>query len=160
MEQFILEKASVSRIYFSISHRNNQFDFLGYTFRARKCMNRRTKERFTNFTPAVSKSAQKSMRTKTKSKKWHRRSDMSLNDIARLYNPILRGWLNYYGRYHKSEMYKVLRHFNKTLVSWAMRKYKSLRGRKTKARQFLLRIVKREPHLFAHWSRGMTGSFV
>lgn len=141
-------------------HQNNQFDFLGYTFMARACRKVGTEEWFYGFTPAASKNAQKSMRAKTKSKKWYRRSDLSLNDIAKLYNPVLRGWLNYYGRFYKSEMYRVLRHFNKTLVSWAMRKYKSLRGRKTRAVKFLLGIVKRDPCLFAHWKIGMRGSFV
>ena len=141
-------------------HQNNQFDFLGYTFMARACRKVDTEERFYGFTPAASKNAQKAMRAKTKSKKWYRRSDLSLNDIAKLYNPVLRGWLNYYGRFYKSEMYRVLRHFNKTLVSWAMRKYKSLRGRKTRAVKFLLGIVKRDPCLFAHWKIGMRGSFV
>ena len=91
--------------------------------------------------------------------KWHRRSDLSLNEIAKMYNPVLRGWLNYYGQYHKSEMYGVLRHFNKTLEAWAMRKYKTLRKRKTRAGRFLLKVAEREPHLFAHWKIGMNGTF-
>ena len=108
----------------------------------------------------ASKTAQKSMRAKTKSMKWYRRSDLSLNEIAKRYNPVLRGWLNYYGRYHKSEMYKVLRHFNKTLVAWAMRKFKSLRRRKTQAGRFMERIAQRDPSLVYHWSIGMVGVFV
>lgn len=141
-------------------HQNISFDFLGYTFMARQCMNSKTGRKFANFTPAASKIAQKSMRAKTKSMKWYRRSDLDLNEIAKLFNPVLRGWLNYYGRYHKSEMYKVLRHFNKTLVAWIMRKYKSLRGRKTRAVKFLQRIAEKEPYLFVHWNMGMRGSFV
>jgi RNA-directed DNA polymerase len=138
---------------------NTSFDFLGYTFIGRACRRKGSNRIFIGFNPGASKGAQKSMRAKTKTKKWYRRSDLSLNEIAKQSNPVIRGWLNYYGRYHKSEMYKVLRHFNKTLVNWAMRKYKSLRGRKTKASQFLQRIYEREPHLFAHWNIGMVGSF-
>ena len=141
-------------------HQNTLFDFLGYTFRARTCMNRKTQKVFSGFAPGASKSAQKSMQAKTKSMKWYRRSDLSLNEIAKQYNPVLRGWLNYYSQYHKTEMYKVLRHFNKTLVAWAMRKHKNLRGRKTRAGKFLQRIAEREPHLFAHWNIGMKGTFV
>jgi hypothetical protein len=76
-----------------------------------------------------------------------------------MYNPILRGWLSYYGRFSPSAMYPVLRHFNMTLVAWAMRKFKRLRGHKTRACLFLECIVKRQPRLFVHWQRGMVGAF-
>src|SRR5664280_2149119 len=38
---------------------------------------------------------------------WHlgRRSDLSLNDLAEHMNPVLRGWIHYYGRYYKSALY-------------------------------------------------------
>lgn len=136
-----------------------KFDFLGYGFCRRRAKNSRNGKMFLSFTPAASKSAQKSMRAKTREQQLYRRSDLSLSEIAKLYNPVLRGWIGYYGRYCRSEMYSVLRHFNKTLVSWAMRKYKKLRGHKIKAAIFLEKIAKREPDLFAHWKIGMVGSF-
>ncbi|MGC8483869.1 MAG: group II intron maturase-specific domain-containing protein, partial [Thermodesulfobium sp.] len=80
--------------------------------------------------------------------------DLELHDIAALYNPILRGWIQYYGRYHASAMDPVLGHFNLTLAAWAMRKYKNLKSRKTQAAVFIQRIAKREPQLFAHWKSG------
>jgi hypothetical protein len=61
-----------------------------------------------------------SMRAEIRKRGFRNRSDMSLNDIARQYNPVLQGWLNYYGRYNRSGMYPMLRHFNKTLISWSM----------------------------------------
>jgi hypothetical protein len=76
-----------------------------------------------------------------------------------MYNPVLRGWIEYYGRYCPSALYPVLRHFNKTLVAWAMRKFKRLRGHKTRAIAFLERILERQPKLFVHWSKGMVGGF-
>lgn len=114
---------------------------------------------FGSFTPAASKSAQKSMRAKTRERKFYRRSDLSLNDIANMFNPVLRGWIEYYGRYHRSALYSVFDHFNKTLISWAMRKYKKLRGRKARAGIFLEKLARREPNLFAHWKIGMLGRF-
>ncbi len=69
------------------------------------------------------------------------------------------GWLHYYGRYQRSGMYPVWRHFNKTLVAWAVRKYKRFRNRKVWASKFLEAIAKREPQLFAHWRVGMQGAF-
>jgi RNA-directed DNA polymerase len=74
-------------------------------------------------------------------------------------NPILRGWINYYGRFNPSGLYSVWRYFNNTLAAWAMKKYKRLYGRKMKATQFLERIAKEQPKLFSHWQVGMRGAF-
>jgi hypothetical protein len=99
------------------------------------------------------------MRASTRRANFRNRTDLSLDDIARLYNPILRGWLEYYGRYCPSAMYPVLRHFNKTLVEWARRKYRRLKGHKTRAWRFIERISMKQPRLFVHWRRGMVGAF-
>ncbi len=136
-----------------------EFDFLGYTFRRRLVKNSKRNSIFVNFTPAVSKTAQKSMRATTRKWGLRNRSDLGLNDIANMYNPVLRGWMEYYGCYCPSALYPVLRHFNKTLVAWAMRKYKKLRGHKTRAAIFLEKISERQPQLFAHWRKGMIGAF-
>lgn len=135
------------------------FVFLGYEFRCREARNTKSNQVFLSFTPAVSKAAVNSMRAKIRNSNLRKRTDLSLDDIARRYNPILQGWLNYYGKYTRSSMYLVLRHFNKTLVTWSMRKFKKLKGRKVRAGTFLIEISKRQPHLFAHWKIGMLGSF-
>ena len=64
---------------------------------------------------------------------------LNIDDIARWYNPKLQGWLNYYGAYRRSAMSALWRHFNKTLLAWAMDKYKKLKRKKTKATEFLFR---------------------
>lgn len=137
---------------------NTKFDFLGYSFRRRTVKNNKNNKLVLNFTPAVSKASAKSMREKTRNHKFYRRTDLSLRDIAEEFNPVLRGWIEYYGRYHRSALYPVLRHFNKTLVAWTRRKYKKVKG-KTRAGTLLENIAKREPHLFAHWKIGMRGRF-
>jgi len=136
-----------------------EFDFLGYTFRRRLVKNSKRNSMFVSFTPAVSQKAQKSMRAETRKWGLRNRTDLGLNDIANMYNPILRGWIGYYGRYCPSSLYPVLRHFNKTLIAWAMRKYKKLKGHKTRAVAFLERVLERQPRLFVHWSKGMVGAF-
>ena len=136
-----------------------EFTFLGYTFRARTSKNSRDNAIFASFTPAVSKAALKSMRAKTKKYNVRNRTDLELKDIAKWFNPILQGWLNYYGQYNRSSLYQVWRHFNLTLVAWAMKKYKRLNKRKTRAGKFLEMISKKEPNLFAHWRAGMVGAF-
>ena len=138
---------------------NKSFDFLGYTFQARRCKNTKRNSMFMNFTPAVSKESLKSMRATTKKHNLRNRTDLSLTDIARWYNPTLQGWINYYGKYSRSALYPVCRHFNKTLVAWAMRKYKPFNKRKTRATMFMERMFQKQPCLFAHWRAGMVGGF-
>jgi RNA-directed DNA polymerase len=138
---------------------NKQFDFLGYTFRPRVVKNRKRNSLFVSFTPAVSSSALKTMRQETRRRNFRNRSDLSLEDISKLYNPVLRGWLEFYGRFCPSAMYPVLRHFNKTLVAWARRKYRRLQRHKTRASRFIEGLSKKQPRLFVHWQRGMEGSF-
>jgi RNA-directed DNA polymerase len=138
---------------------NTKFDFLGYTFRARVVKNRKRNSLFVNFTPAVSSKAVTAMRQTTRSWNFRNRSDLSLHEIARMYNPVLRGWLSYYGQFSPSAMYPVLGHFNTTLVAWAMRKFRRLKGHKTRACLFLEGIATRQPQMFVHWQRGMVGAF-
>lgn len=140
-------------------HTKTSFDFLGYTFRGRRAK-RKDGIVFRNFTPAVSRASLKAMRKKTRKLNWRNRTELSLEEIAEKYNPVLQGWLNYYGAYYRSAISPVWRHFNLTLVSWAMKKYKKLKGRKTEASKFLGNISQREPRLFVHWRLGITQEFV
>src|SRR5215471_3470198 len=78
---------------------NTKFDFLGYTFRPRVAKNRKRNSVFVTFTPAVSSAACKAMRQTTRWRNFRNRSDLSLEEIARQFNPVLRGWLEYYGRF-------------------------------------------------------------
>jgi hypothetical protein len=134
---------------------NTKFDFLGYGFRPRVVKNRKRNSLFVSFTPAVSSSALKTMRATTRRLNFRNRTELSLKDIARLHNPVLLGWMAYYGRFSPSAMSPVLRHFDKTLVAWAMRKYKRLKGHKIRACLFLESIAKRQPDLFVHWRKRM-----
>jgi RNA-directed DNA polymerase len=84
---------------------------------------------------------------------------MSLADIARQINPLLRGWIEYYGRYAPSALYPVLRYVNQTLLAWAMRKFKRFAAHKIRASRFLQSIAKNNAELFGHWRIGMTGTF-
>lgn len=138
---------------------NTSFDFLGYTFRPRAVRNSKTRKVFLSFAPAVSKSAKNAMREKTRRCKWHLRSDSSLEDISREFNPVIRGWINYYGRFGRTELIPVGRHFNEVLVRWAMRKFKKLRTNKVAAINYIERSAKKRPDLFAHWQAGMKGVF-
>jgi len=131
-----------------------KFDFLGYTFRPRRSKNRYGKF-FINFTPAVSNKACKAMRQTIRHWYLHLKPDKELSDIAKMFNPVLRGWINYYGRFYKSALYTVLRHMNRALIHWARRKYKRLSTHRRRAERWLGKIAERDPNLFVHWRMGI-----
>lgn len=131
-------------------HEEIKFDFLGYTFRPRRSKNKFGKH-FINFTPAVSNKAMKAMRKEIHDWRMHLKPDKELIDLSNMFNPIVRGWINYYGRFYKSGLYPVMHHMNKALVHWARRKYKKLQRHRNRAENWVGRIAKREPKLFAHW---------
>ena len=136
-------------------YRNEKFDFLGYTFRARGSKNWRGKH-FINFSPAISAKAGKRIRQEIRSWKLHLRSDKSLTDLSRMFNAKIQGWINYYSRFYKSELiYKVLVGLNRRLAHWACRKYKKLKGHKRRSREWLRGIAERDPSLWAHWKFGV-----
>jgi RNA-directed DNA polymerase len=128
-----------------------QFEFLGYAFRPRFAKNREG-QIFLAFTPAISPKSAVAIRRTMRSWRLHRRSDLSLVDIAGLVNPVVRGWINYFGSYRRSALYRVFGHLNTYLVRWAMSKYKDLRHYRGRARHWVLRLQRREPGLFAHWA--------
>lgn len=133
------------------SHEHESFDFLGYEFRPRLAVNRRTGQWFTNFTPAISASARKRIGQQIRSWRLHRRSDLTLQDLAEKINSVVRGWINYYGRFRPSELRRLFERIDEYLVRWAMRKYKRLRRARSRARKILADIATRAPRLFVHW---------
>jgi RNA-directed DNA polymerase len=133
---------------------NEKVDFLGYTFRPRRSKSRKGRY-FINFSPAVSNKAAKAIRDTIRS--WHvsRRSDKAIEDLSRMFNPIVRGWLQYYGRYYRSALYPSMRALDRDLALWAKRKYKKLRGHLRRAHHWINRISRRAPALLAHWQMGV-----
>jgi RNA-directed DNA polymerase len=127
-----------------------KFDFLGYTFRPREAKNPQGVF-FVGFNPAISNKAKKSICDAMRQWRLHRRTDKSLDELAHRINPVLRGWINYYGRYRRSALYRVFQHLNNIFVRWASRKYKRLRGYNHRARQWLQDVMNRQPGLFVHW---------
>ena len=131
-----------------------RFDFLGSTFRPRRSKNRRGKY-FINFTPAVRARATKAMRQTIRSWRLHLRCEKPLDDLARMCNPILRGWVQYYGQYYKSALYPTFQVLDRILVTWAMRKDKKRKGHQRRATHWLGRMARRPPRLFVHWQMGV-----
>jgi RNA-directed DNA polymerase len=131
---------------------NVTFDFLGYTFQPRLAQNSIRGEWFTNWLPAVSTKAMKSMNEKMHEWAVLERTDSTIQEIAKRINPVLRGWINYYGKFYKTKLKHFMHIVNVKLASWARRKYKNLRVSEMKAIRWLHGISVRRPGLFAHWS--------
>ena len=138
------------------NYKNVSFDFLEYTFEARTVESAKDNSIFTGFNPALSKVAAKAIRDKTRSFNWHKKTNLELKDIAKTFNPILQGWINYYGKYHPTSLNPVLQHFTRILVKWTMRKYKRFKGKKIKAIRYIKSFIENHKNLFAHWKIGIT----
>ncbi len=130
------------------------FDFLGYTFRPRRCVNGKGIVH-PNFLPAISQASRKAINQAMRS--WHIqiKNDKSLLDLSRMFDPVLRGWNNYYGRFYPSAMRVIWRHFDTYLVQWVRRKYKRFSWHKRRAYQYLNRLAQANAQLFTHWRLGI-----
>jgi hypothetical protein len=136
-----------------------KFDFLGYCFRPRRVMRPSDRKVVGGFTPAVSPTALKAMRETIRDLNIRRQTQRTLADIAQVLNPLLRGWIEYYGRYTPSAMYPLFRYVNMTLLDWARRKFKRFKGHKVRTALALERLARTHPELFVHWRLGMRGGF-
>jgi group II intron reverse transcriptase/maturase len=132
------------------SYEHVEFTFLGYTFR-RRSARRKDGGMFSSFLPAISREALSRISAQVRSWRLHHRTHLTEADLARRINPIVRGWMNYYGAFYKSALYPLLERINAYLMRWIRKKYKRLRGRK-KAQTSWNLAVERRPRFFAHWA--------
>jgi len=131
-------------------HPNQSFDFLGFAFRARKTVWHG--HRYVHgFRPAASPKALKAISRTIRGWALHHRSDKSLQDLAAIYNPYIRGWINYYGQFYRKQLRPTLLRLDTYLVRWARWKFKRLRRRHWGAREWLARVRRANPTLFSHW---------
>ena len=130
------------------------FDFLGFQFRARKTMWTVKGQRiFTHsFQPAASPKAL--VRIGREIRRWalHHRSDKSLEELARMYNPTIRGWIAYYSHFYRTQLRPTLKRIDAYVIRWARRKYKRMVHQTKGGRDWFDRLRRKTPKLFAHWS--------
>jgi RNA-directed DNA polymerase len=129
---------------------STSFTFLGYTFRQRLAP-RKDGVKFMSFLPAISKDAVKRIGERLRSWRLHRLTGSDVADLARMINPVVRGWMAYYGAFYRTALYPVLHRINTYLLRWIMNKYKKLRTWK-KALQAMRNAVASQPRYFAHWA--------
>lgn len=141
------------------NHEQIEFTFLGYSFRPRKAVDKYGRV-YVNFSPAVCPSAMKAMRQTVRG--WHLQlmNDKSVIDLSKMFNPVLRGWWQYYGRFHRSAMHRIGQHVDRYLVRWLQRKYKHLARHKTRAWRYLDWLKQQFPFAFVHWEISYKGRMV
>ncbi len=132
------------------SYEHTSFTFLGFTFRARAARTRHGVN-FTGFLPAISKNALKKISGELRQWQIHHRTGHTMGELAHRINPVVRGWMQYYGAFYRSALHPFLQRINTYLMRWIRKKYKRLKGYR-KAQAAWRRITKQYPRLFAHWA--------
>lgn len=126
-----------------------KFTFLGFDFR-RRSAKRPDGSGITTFGPAVGKAARKRMSQVMRSWRLASRTDLSFADLAEWVNPRVAGWMNYYGRFRRSELYPLLGQLNAMLAKWVRRKYRRFR-RWDRLNRRWRQVVAQRPDYFVHW---------
>jgi RNA-directed DNA polymerase len=134
-----------------LDYPNIMFDFMGYTFRPRKSIMRGGRIG-ANFLPAISRESVTRMCGIVRKWKIHLHTDKSLQHISEFMNPVVGGWINYYGKYYRTQLHSFCNHLNGRLVYWAAKKYKRFNKYQYGAWRWISRIAMYNPTLFAHWS--------
>jgi RNA-directed DNA polymerase len=132
-------------------YEHTSFTFLGFTFRARKAPTRDGKSIFTGFLPAISKDALKAKSHTVRGWRLHLRTTNDLAELAEWMNPVVRGWMQYYGEFYRTEMNALLRRINTYLMRWARRKFKRLKAFK-RFKAWWYGLLHRVPAFFDHWA--------
>ena len=131
------------------SYEHVSFTFLGFTFQQRRARSKSGRQ-FSSFLPAISKDAQKKIGAEVRFWRLHLRTGRTFAELARMINPVVRGWMQYYGAFYRSALYRLLTRINAYLVRWIRKKYKRLQARK-KAMKCWQGITGRYPSMLAHW---------
>jgi len=129
---------------------NQSFDFLGFNFRARKTM-WPGHIHVHGFLPAASPKALKAISQTIRRWTLHHRSDKSLQELAKMYNPYIQGWINYYGNFYRTQLRPTLKRIDLYVIRWARRKFKRFRHQTKGARDWLAQLLRASPKLFVHW---------
>jgi len=131
-----------------------KFTFLGHDFKPKSSLNRKTGKKFLSYDAAMSKTARVKISQTLKEQNIHRRTDISLKEIGEMINLKVRGWINYFEKYGRNELWHIFLGLNHRLIKWWKRKhklesiYEAVEQLKAEQGKNLL--------LFAHWKAGYT----
>lgn len=133
-------------------HEKVQFDFLGFSFQPRAVQSKKEPGTcFTGYTAEISKENQKRIRGEIKDGVNWRDTTMELTDIAGKLNSRIRGWINYFGKYGKKGLRRVLLSVDDRILRWHMKKHKNKSRRAMMDELTKLQLT--HPKLFYHWEK-------
>jgi group II intron reverse transcriptase/maturase len=137
--------------------KHQQFDFLGFNFRPRKVMTKEGKLMY-GFSPSISKKKTKLIISKCRDLRFHRWVHLDIHQLSRALSSKIRGWINYYGKFHLSGLKTAFLHLNRRLAKWAFNKYKRFKRRKSvyHALRWIRQLARNYTYLFPHWKYGFT----
>jgi len=130
-----------------------KFDFLGFTFKPYPVVSKRAgNSMFLGYGCAISQSAQTRIVQGWAKQNWHRRSTLTIQEIAAQVNPQMTGIIRYYGRFGMGALQRLMRHFEFRLVNWVLNKYRKFRNSQSKAYQWIKELKRNYPTMFYHWT--------
>lgn len=135
-----------------------KFDFLGFSFQPRPAKNNKTNKLFLSYDCGISRKSETAIAEELRHSKFHQWTGSTLAEIAKTFNPKLRGWLNYYGKFRTYLLNRVFGIFNWRLIKWAVKKYKHFRGSMCKAGDWIRNTAINYPYIFVHWQHGFHGA--
>ncbi|AFU70141.1 group 2 retron-type reverse transcriptase [Psychroflexus torquis ATCC 700755] len=134
------------------NHPMVRFDFLGYSFQPRTAYSKKKRKLFLGYDCAISISSRKRIADKLEELKVNKLTFKSIVGVAQYLNPMIRGWVRYYGKFKMYELTKVFRLLSKRLVWWARKRYKRYKTSIRKGYKWLATVRKQFPTLFYHWN--------
>ena len=128
-----------------------KFDFLGFTFKPSSARGGGGRM-FLSYGCVISQSSQTRIIERWKEQNWHRRSTLTLQDIANLVNEQMRGIIRYYGKFKIWQLQSLMWHFEQHLVKWVLNKYRRFRNSYKKAHCWLKALKQSYPAMFYYWT--------
>ncbi len=133
-------------------HPTVKFDFLGYSFQPRTAYSKKKGNLFLGYDCAISIASRKRIADKLEELKVDKLTFKSIVGVAHYLNPMIRGWVHYYGKFKLYELTKVFRLLSRRLVWWARKRYKRYKTSIRKGYKWLATVREQFPTLFYHWN--------
>ncbi len=158
-----LNEEKTSIVYCKMENRNLayktvKFDFLGFSFKPQTTKNRKLNKFYQGYNCSISRKSEVKIGRDIRHSKFHQWTGRTIYEIASIFNPKIRGWLNYYGKFQPYKLNRIFGIFNKRLIKWAVKKYKSFKGSMRKAGNWIRATAKHYPNIFVHWQHGFQGA--
>jgi RNA-directed DNA polymerase len=137
------------------NHEEESFTFLSYSFQPRRKRDNygRGNKTYIVFGAAISSKAKTGIREAIRAILIPRWTDQTMEGFAKILNPKIRGWVNYYTRFYRQEMLRVFCYLNERIRKWLMNKYKLTNNKQTVTKYKAIQAE--QPALFYHWQLGI-----